>query len=78
LGLNKPLRIIPLINPPNAHLSVQVAGFSPVNAIFQVFQPFLSWKELISRRLHVFARKFYFGSHEEFQSQDETEKSEAK
>jgi hypothetical protein len=26
---------------------------------------FLSWKELISRRLHVFARKFFFEGYEE-------------
>jgi hypothetical protein len=39
--------------------------FRRLTPFLTFFTLFLSWKELISRRLHVFARKFFFGGYEE-------------
>jgi hypothetical protein len=59
-------------------VSVQVADFRRSTLYFTFFTPFLSWKELISRRLQGFTQKFYFGRNFKPGSQAEIEKLEPK
>jgi hypothetical protein len=55
-----------LVYPPVGDLSAQVAGFSPVNAIFDVFRPISQLEGIDFSPVTRFCPEKIFGSYEKF------------